>query len=65
MTLFLDILLDETKLICWYTGPRMTKTKKYYKILANWLFLIYYVLLFEKTKQNITNSRIKEHLTFL
>ena len=27
------------------------KTKKYYKILTNWLFLIYYFLLFEKNKK--------------
>ena len=33
-------------------GPKTTKTKKYYKILANWLFLIYYVLLFEKNKKH-------------
>ena len=50
------ILLGETKLICWFRGPTdpiLSKSKKIinYKILANWLFLIYYFLLFEKNKK--------------
>ena len=43
--------LGKAKLICWSTGPTdpiLSNNRKYYKILANWLFLIYYLLLFEK-----------------
>ena len=68
--LYLLLLLGETKLICWSKGPTdpiLSKNKtRYYKILTNWIFLIYYCFLKKekkrrnKTWQNYINNQNEE-----
>ena len=59
--LYLLLFLGETKLICWSKGPTdpiLSKNKtRYYKILTNWIFLIYYCFL-KKEKKEIKHHKI-------